>query len=120
MKFVTSSAIALILAAGLAGAAHAAQSQVDISGQVNANIQTYTNGNNYPAGPSSLSINGIDFAVAPFEGGGTGVIQLQSATDTYTISVDETGIKAVYADQFRVRRSGVHDGHAHLRGLRRG
>jgi hypothetical protein len=96
MKIVTSSAVALLLAAGLAGAAHAAQSQVDISGQVNANIQTYTNGTNYPLGPSSLSIKGIDFAISPFEGGGTGVIQTGSPIDTYTISVDETGIKAVY------------------------
>ncbi len=99
MKIATSSAVALFLSAGLAGAAHAAQSQVDISGQVNANIQTYTNGNNYPQGPTSLTVNGIDFAIASFPGGGvggTGVIQLQSATDTYTISVDETDIKAVY------------------------
>jgi hypothetical protein len=96
MKIMTSSAAALILSAGLASAAHAAQSQVDISGLVNGNIQTYTNGNNYPLGPSSLNVNGVDFSIAPYPGGGTGVIALQSATDTYTISVDETGIKAVY------------------------
>ena len=89
----------MILSAGLAGAAHAAQSEVDLSTQVNANIQGYTNGGNYPQGPTTQGVNGIDFAISPFPSGsvgGTGVIQLQNPTDTYTITVDQTGVKAVY------------------------
>jgi hypothetical protein len=99
MKIATSGAVGLILSTGSFGPAHAAQSQVDISGQVNANIQTYSNGTNYPQGPTSLSVHGIDFSISSFPGGGTGgtgVVQTMNPTDTYTITVDETDIKAVY------------------------
>jgi hypothetical protein len=43
MKIVTSSASALVFCAGLAGAAHAAQTQIDLSSLTNEDIQTCTN-----------------------------------------------------------------------------
>ena len=40
----------------MAGAAHAAQSEIDLSSLTNANLQTYTDGTNYPTAGSTVSI----------------------------------------------------------------
>jgi hypothetical protein len=98
MKIVTSSAVALILSAGLAGAAHAAQLQIDLSSLTNENIQTYTNGTNYPLAGSTVNINAASFTLSS-EGGTadtTGVIQANSSTDSFLIPINETGYSIVY------------------------
>jgi hypothetical protein len=69
-----------ILALGMSGVASA--SQVDLSGSVNSNAGTYTEGQNYPTG--STTIGGINFALASYNGGGPGVVQ--TGFSSYTIS----------------------------------
>ena len=64
MKIMTSSAVALILSAGLAGCAHAAQTQIDLSSLTNSNMQTYTNGTNYPLAGSTVNITGASGPVS--------------------------------------------------------
>jgi len=72
MKIVTSSASALVFCAGLVGAAHAAQTQIDLSSLTNEDIQTYTNGTNYPLAGSTVNITGangvVSVTLSSFEG----------------------------------------------------
>jgi PEP-CTERM motif len=98
MKIATSSAVALILSAGLAGAAQAAQSEIDLSSLTNANIQTYSDGTNYPTAGSTVSIGAASFSVSSYLGGAdtTGAIQITSPTDSFVIPVNEAGYSTVY------------------------
>jgi hypothetical protein len=50
----------------LAGAAQAAQSEIDLSSLTNANIQTYSDGTNYPIAGSTFSIGAASFSVSSF------------------------------------------------------
>src|ERR1700722_17348148 len=98
MKIATSSAVALSLSAGLAGAAQAAQSEIDLSSLTNANIQTYSDGTNYPTAGSTVSIGAASFSVSSYLGGAdtTGAIQITSPTDSFLIPVNEAGYSTVY------------------------
>jgi PEP-CTERM motif len=102
MKIVTSSAAALVFCAGLAGAAHAAQTQIDLSSLTNEDIQTYTNGTNYPLAGSTVNITGADgvvsFTLSSFEGAAntTGVIQANSTSDAFKIPINKAGYSIVY------------------------
>jgi hypothetical protein len=100
MKVTKVAALAPVAVALFAHAANAAQTQVDISADVNVDIQTYTQGSNYPQAPATVSIGGVDFAISPFPGnaasGGTGVVQIYDPGDTYTFNVSLPGITAVY------------------------
>jgi PEP-CTERM motif len=97
MKVMTSSAVALILSAGLAGAANATETQIDLSSLTNENIQTYTNGTNYPLAGSTVDINGASFTLSSIGGPDTtGVIQANSSTDSFVIPIDEAGYSIVY------------------------
>ena len=51
--------------------------EINISSQINANLQTYTKGTNYPLGGTSLNINGVPFAltIQPNNPASTGIIQ---------------------------------------------
>ena len=102
MKVIASSAIALILSAGLAGSAHAAQTQIDLSSLTNSNMQTYTNGTNYPLAGSTVNITGasgpVSFTLSS-EGGDedtTGAILATLPTDTFVIPINEAGYSIVY------------------------
>jgi hypothetical protein len=98
MKVVRSSAVASILFAGLAGAAQAAQFEVDLSSFTNANLQTYTEGTNYPTAGSTVSIGGVSFLVSSDAGaaGTTGAIQVSSPSDSFVVPVDQTGYQIIY------------------------
>jgi hypothetical protein len=98
MKAVTSSSVALILSAGLAGAAQAAQFEVDLSSFTNANLQTYTDGTNYPTAGSTVTIGGVSFLVSSDAGaaGTTGAIQVSSPSDSFVVPVNQTGYQIVY------------------------
>ena len=98
MKVMTSSAFALILSAGLAGAAHAAQSEIDLSSLTNANLQTYTDGTAYPTAGSTVTIGAASFLVSSDAGaaGTTGAIQVSSPSDSFVIPVNQAGYSTVY------------------------
>ena len=89
-KFALSAMLALALSPSAAFAG-----SVDISGLVNADIQTYNNGSNYPLGGSTVNIGGVSFTLTAINGGGTGVIQT-SGNDSFTINVDQVGVSTVY------------------------
>ena len=61
---ILSAAVCGLLASAVG--ASASQVQVDISGQVNADLSTYSGGTSYPAGGTTVGINGIDFNLATF------------------------------------------------------
>jgi hypothetical protein len=68
---------------------------VDISPYVNNNIQTYTNGSNYPSGGTVLTNDGISFTLAYYTAmSGTGVIQTDQSS--YTVATDIQGASTVY------------------------
>ena len=98
MKVMTSSAFALILSAGLAGAAHAAQSEIDLSSLTNANLQTYTDGTAYPTAGSTVTIGAASFLVSSDAGaaGTTGAIQVSSPSDSFVIPINQAGYSTVY------------------------
>ena len=102
MKVTASSTIALILSVGLAGAAHAAQTQIDLSSLTNSNMQTYTNGSNYPLAGATVSISGasgpVSFTLSS-EGDDpstTGSILATSPSDSFVIPINEAGYSIVY------------------------
>jgi hypothetical protein len=70
------------------GAAQAASTTVNIQGFVNANLQTYTNGANYPAGGTILSNAGVSFLLAPASVGGVGLGAIQTPSSPPTSSFD--------------------------------
>ena len=67
---------------------------------MNSNAQTYTKGTNYPQAPATVTIGGIDFAIAPFPGGaaagGTGVVKATEPAETFTFTTNIPGITTVY------------------------
>jgi hypothetical protein len=84
-------ALALCISLGMSTAvASASEVLVNIDPYVNANLQTYTNGNNYPLGGTVLnSVTGVAFNVANFPQGGTGAIQAStSGPDSFDIAVN--------------------------------
>ena len=88
--------------AGLAGCAHAAQTQIDLSSLTNSNMQTYTNGTNYPLAGSTVNITGasgpVSFTLSS-EGGDadtTGAILATLPSDSFVIPINEAGYSIVY------------------------
>jgi PEP-CTERM motif len=76
----------------------ASAATVDISGSVNANLSNYTNGSVYPANGGPITIGGINFNLAQFTGGGTGVIQTDAGSTTpFIIPVGQAGVTTVYS-----------------------
>ena len=89
------STLALVMAVV---AARAQYTEINISSQVNADIQTYTYGNNYPTGGSPLNVGGVPFGLALLNNtpGTTGVVQTPyngGQVQSYTFSV-QPGIYA--------------------------
>ena len=71
---------------------------VDLSGQVNANLNTYTNGSVYPANGGFITIGGINFNLNALPSDGTGVIQTNvDPTVFFNIPVGEFGVTTIYA-----------------------
>ena len=81
--------------AGFASQANATQTQVDISSQVNSNLQTWSDGYLYPTGGSTLSNGGINFTLANYAGGGTGIVEA-NGNNAYPISVSVRNAATVY------------------------
>lgn len=62
--------------------------EVDISSDINANIQTYSGGNNYQVGNSTLTVAGVPFYLAEDGGPGTtGVVQAPGGDSSFTFNV---------------------------------
>jgi len=63
--------------------------EVDISSQANADIQTYTDGGNYQLGGTTLTVAGVPFGLAELGGNpaSTGVVQSGGGPFDYTFSV---------------------------------
>lgn len=66
--------------------------EINISSQANADIQTYTYGNNYPTGGNQLDVSGVPFGLALLNNipGTTGVVQTPSnggQVESYTFAV---------------------------------
>ncbi len=64
-----------------ASSLQAQYTEVDITSDINADIQTYTDGNNYQLGGTTLTVAGVPFALAELNStaGTTGVIQTPSS-----------------------------------------
>jgi len=90
----------LSLGAALAAfmASPAAAASVDISGLTNSNLQTYTDGNNYPLAGSTVTIGGVNFLLTSYLGNPntTGVIQTPSGNSSFTINVNQADVGTVY------------------------
>ena len=65
---------------------------------VTANLQTYTAGTDFPAGPTMLTVGGVDFTLVPFSGtaNGLGVLQTAGSGSSIDIPVNITGASTVY------------------------
>jgi hypothetical protein len=76
---------------------------VNLNPYVNANLQTYTGGTNYPLGGTMLNVGGVQFLLANYPGGGTGVVQTGPASlsspSTFDIPVN---IPSAYSVAFLV------------------
>jgi len=87
-----------------AASANAGQIQVDISGQVNSDLNTYSGGANYPNGGTALNINGIGFGLATFPTtSDVGIIQTFTvfgtgapASSSYTFAVNIPNVQTIY------------------------
>ena len=97
-KFATIAVVALCATGFTAGAAYASQTQIDLSSYTNENIQTYTDGTNYPFAGSTVAIGGVDFTLSSYQGGAdtTGVVQANTSTDSFLINVSQSGVATVY------------------------
>jgi hypothetical protein len=103
-KVLVASTIVACLAFSSSSYANASQVQVDISGQVNADLATYSGGSNYPAGGTALNINGIGFNLATFPATtDVGIVQTFTifgpgtpVASTYTFGVNLPGVQTVY------------------------
>jgi hypothetical protein len=77
-----------------------ADTVVNLNSEVNANLQTFTGGSNYPLGGTTLTVGGIPFVLANIPGGGTGIVQTapasQSAPSIFDIVVDIPSAGTVY------------------------
>ena len=59
-------AVAMVLAVW--GSVRADMITVPLTGSVNADIRSYTNGLNYPIAPTTLSVGGVPFDLVPLSG----------------------------------------------------
>lgn len=90
--------LALAVMLSIGSLAHTARAgSVNIQPYVNADIQTYTNGVNYPDGGTVLTNNGVSFTLAygPNGSSGTGAIQTVN-TVSYDVSVNIKDPGVVY------------------------
>jgi hypothetical protein len=70
---------------------------IDLSAEVNANLNTYFNGFVYPPNGGPITIGGINFNLNALPGGGTGVIQTDaSSTTPFNIPIGQFGVTTVY------------------------
>lgn len=71
--------------------------EVDLSSFVNANLTTYFDGSVYPPNGGPITIGGIDFNLAGYPGGGTGIVQAAAGhSDSYSIPIGGAGVTTVY------------------------
>jgi hypothetical protein len=70
---------------------------IDLSAEVNANLNTYFDGFVYPPNGGPITIGGINFNLNALPGGGTGVIQTDaSSTTPFNIPIGQFGVTTVY------------------------
>ena len=92
-RMVLSAVAAVTLLAGPASAV-----TIDLSGEVNANLNTYFNGGVYPPNGGPVTIGGIGFNLDSLPTGGTGVIQTSSGSTTpFVIPVNLFGVTTLYS-----------------------
>ncbi len=74
------------------------ETQVNINPYVNSNVQKYANGSNYPAGGTTLTVEGVEFTLANYPGGGTGIIQTpnRSSSSSFDVPVNVANPTTVY------------------------
>jgi hypothetical protein len=99
-RIITLAGVVLALSAA---SAHASQIQVDISGQVNSDLNTYSGGSNYPNGGTAININGIGFGLATFPTtNDVGIVQTfeifggGAAPSSYTFGVNIPNVQTIY------------------------
>jgi hypothetical protein len=87
------------LLAQLAGPARADLIPVPLGGSVNANLRTYTDGFFYPVAPTTLTIGGVPFNLAPFDSvpNSLGVVQTAVGGSSFDIHTNIAGASTVYA-----------------------
>jgi hypothetical protein len=92
--------IALSIFAGAAWVlpGRAATTAVPISAETNANLRTYNGGTSYPVAPTSLSVGGIGFDLAPLgtAADSVGIVQLMTTEETVTIPTNVANPTTVY------------------------
>ena len=100
MRRVTTATLAagvLALCAGRVAVAATETPIVITQPPINANLQTYTGGTNYPLGPTTITVGGIPFDLAGFSPGvGTGIIQTPAGNSSFTIPVGLANVTTVY------------------------
>ena len=83
--------------ASLAITGSAKATEVDLSSFVNANLSTYYNGSVYPANGGAVAIGGVNFNLASYPNGGTGVVQEgDGKPDSYVIPIGGADVTTVY------------------------
>ncbi len=97
-SIVPALSLATTVLLALVGSARANEVSVDISGDVNANVATYSGGGNYPQGGTTLAINGINFNLASYPGTTSlGAVQLSpGGTTSVTFAVDIPNVGTIY------------------------
>jgi hypothetical protein len=97
MKHLNATALSAALLLSIT-AVSALASEIDLSSNVNADLSTYFNGSVYPSNGGPITIGGIQFNLASYPGGGTGVIQTTaSSTTPFVIPVNQFGVTTVYS-----------------------
>jgi hypothetical protein len=95
LRLVTLVLLALDLSTATARAGFV---NVSIGSQTNANILTYTGGNNYPVAPTSVTVAGVSFDLVTDQNtpGTLGVIQTPGGNSSFTVLTNVTGATTVY------------------------
>jgi hypothetical protein len=95
------SAMFFVVALSVSTSTRADYVSVSIESETNADIRTYTQGGNYPAAPTNISVAGVPFQLvplvtAPGNPNTLGVIQAPGGNSSFVINTDVPGATTVY------------------------
>ena len=101
---VIHSALGAILFVGALGVSTSMRADfvsVPIESETNADIRTYSQGTNYPAAPTNISVAGVPFQLVPLVTAAgnpntLGVIQAPGGNSSFVINTDVPGATTVY------------------------
>jgi len=98
--------VSILFVAEMVSTVRAGLITVDITAQTNTNLLTYMGGNNYPAGPTNISVAGVPFQLTTDQNqaGTLGIIQTApgltntpgNTNSSYTIPANVAGAMTVY------------------------